>query len=335
MEKGNSGDGVRTKQELTPEEVLFGTSAHGRELQLRLKVAADSDVPVLLEGESGVGKEAAARWLHFLSRYANAPLVKVTCRAGDFDEVNRLREHRGAASLFFEELENLGPQARLRLRQILEEHRTTAEIVSLQGVALADLRVICSTRQQLDAKRAAEMFGNVADSVLTAKILPLRERREELMRLARHFIALHSGRFGLERADPSSETLQAIERYRWPGNLHELDEMMTSYVLTGDEGLLREKIDALRRSTEGRTASEVWLDPPPGLEGLVVAKPLAGSHQFALEDEMILRALRENCWNRRQTASRLQISYRSLLNRLKKIDREKNVTGFGIAASRG
>lgn len=345
MKQRDVDGGVRAKKELTPAEVLFGASPRGRDLQRRLAAAAESDSPVLLEGESGVGKEAAARWLHVESSYADAPFVKLICRGDLYQEQCKAGAedtwsfahllHEGAATLFFEEVENLGNRARLQLKDLLEQRRTSAGIVNRQGDALADLRVVWSTRQTLDAAVTAQMAGALAGRLVSVRVLPLRERREDLGRLASHFIAVEAARFGLERGDLSAQTMNAIERYRWPGNLRELDEMMTSYVLTGDEGLLREKIEALRRSTDSHGSNEIWLDPPPGLEGLVVPKTAPGPTQFAMEDEMILRALRENCWNRRQTANRLQMSYRSLLNRLKKIDVERRARKLGMATSRG
>ena len=337
---------------LPPEQVLFGSSAAAMELIARLEAVAPTDLPIVLQGEAGTGKEVAARWIHARSSFADERFIKASCINLEGEEDCRLvLDERdihargslleqlralGNGTLFLDDVENLALTTQALLSRLLQE--------SMQlGADVGDrlplrFRIISATRNDLKRDTShrlrPEFFHTI--SAFTARLAPLRERRGDLPMLTDYFIDLHSHELGLERPSLSSGALATLGGYTWPGNFHELEQMLISYVLTGSEEFLVEKIRAVRRSPEIDAVLEATaeLPPPAVLQDVAVAaaatapvRATRASRTSAIADEEILRALRENRWNRRQAALRLQMSYRSLLNRLKKIDSERAPQG--------
>jgi DNA-binding NtrC family response regulator len=316
---------------LPPDEVLFGASGAAKELAGKLAAVSASDLPVVLRGEPGTGKELIARWIHLRSPFAEGNFVKAACVSLEDEDACRLslndepltpgrglleqlRELR-TGTLFLDDVENLALTTQALLSRLFAE----GDAGTPAAGGIVRFRVISATRHDLRVEAAQrhlrpDFFHSI--SAFTARLTPLRDRIGELPRLAQYFVERHGQEFGVERAPVSASSLEVFRQYAWPGNFRELENMLVSYVLTGNEDLLVERVRALARTGEENEAGA----------GRVLAWPSEDEHADLphhapkIEDEVLLRALRENRWNRRQTATRLQMSYRSLLNRLKKID---------------
>ena len=324
---------------LPPDEVLFGSSLAAAELVARLQAVAPTDLPIVLQGEAGTGKEIAARWVHAHSNFHEQRFIKATCLSFEGEEDCRivfddedvhtrgslLEELRrlGSGTLFLDDVENLALTTQALLSRILQE--------SLQSASGGErhtplrFRLISATRNDLKRDTShrlrPEFFHTI--STFTARLAPLRERAADLPMLSEYFIGLHSRELGLERPPLSAGALNMLRGYSWPGNFHELEQMLISYVLTGSEEFLVEKIRAVQRSPEIDAVLEATAKLPPPAVLPEAAPPVRSARARripAVDDEAILRALRETRWNRRQAALGLHMSYRSLLNRLKKID---------------
>lgn len=320
---------VETAKLLQSARVLFGASATGQELLRNLQVIATTDMSIVLQGEAGTGKELVARWLHDVSPYGAGRFITATSWTmenygssyGDPDEsrtwsiVNQLQDAR-LATLFVENVEGLEARTQASLARLLQDSPFIAS--TGPNAPASGIRIISATQSDL---RQEALSGNLRPdffhciSAYTARLMPLRSRLDELPALVHHFIQVHSRDLGLSPRALSRDALQVLQQYHWPGNLRELEEILIGYVLTNSEVLLLEKISALQRSTEG--AAREPLDKSRADESLSSASASAIQQ---LDDNTILKALRENGWNRRRTASRLQISYRSLLYKLKKMD---------------
>lgn len=335
------GDDVGAAKPLPPLQVLFGSSRSSQELFRNLRVIAATDLSVLLQGEAGTGKELAARWLHSLSPYSTgqffkadystleAPIrgVESRDRFAGLSLLDRL-EYTNAATLFVENVENLRPRVQASLARILQE----GSVSGSPGELRSSIRIISATQRDLRQEVAKgtlrpDFFHSI--SAFTARIPPLRSRLDEMPELVSHFLNVHGQELALSPAPLSAEALQVLQQYHWPGNLRELEDMLIGYVLTGSEDLLLEKVTALQRSSEGGASES---RDRPGVPAQNTSSPPVRIQQ--LDDDAILRALRENGWNRRQTARRLQISYRSLLYKLKKMDIASGYTpGYRVASA--
>lgn len=325
---------------LPPADILFGTSPAAREVCSRLQTIAHADLPVVLLGEAGTGKELAARWIHSISEFADGHFVKATCVALQGEEQCRvtvddepwtgrgpllepLRTVR-SGTLFLDDVENLALVTQALLARVVDEGLHLSPTDAVTSTALR-FRIISATRNELRASLTGEglrpeFFHSI--NAFTARMLPLRERIEELPLLTEYFIGVYAGELGIARPLLSPGALEALSGYRWPGNTRELEEMIISYVLTGSETLLTEKVRALSRTPQIDAAMAA------GEGALPVAETgrRAGRGAHHIGDEEILRILRENRWNRRQAALRLQMSYRTLLNRLKLMDMQGHRT---------
>jgi DNA-binding NtrC family response regulator len=207
---------------------------------------AQYDAPVLLEGETGTGKELAARAIHYNSARRNGPFVPVNCGALPDQLVeNELFGHRRGAftdarddqlglvalahggTLFLDEIDTLPTRAQITLLRFLQDH----EYRPLGGRVEqhADVRIVAASNVSLEALTTAGRFR--ADLLYRLKILhlripSLRERTGDPALLARHFVEVASARFGVPTKTVVPETLEWFGTYPWPGNVRELENLV-------------------------------------------------------------------------------------------------------------
>lgn len=204
--------------------------------------AASADCVVLLRGESGTGKNVLARWIHDRSPRKSGPFVAVNCpslagdlmgsalfghRKGAFtgavsDLTGKVHEASGG-TLFLDEVGDLGLEAQARLLRFLNDR--TFERIGDPREERADVRILAATNRDLDAQVRAGTFREdllYRLDVITLAIPPLRERREDVLLLADHFLAAAAARHGRPGASFAPATLEAISAHAWPGNLREL-----------------------------------------------------------------------------------------------------------------
>jgi len=310
-----------------PDPVLFGCSAVMAGLRSRAEKICRTNVPVLLCGEGGTGKEALARWIHANSEYASGEFVKVSCAAipGTLLESELFGYEQGAftgaivakpgrvemahrGTLFLDEIADLDLNLQSKLLQFLQDG--TFSRIGDHSERRIDARVICATHKDLDRETAAgrfrpDLFYRIHGFRLAVPALS--ERREDIPALAEFFRAHFEKQFGTKTDTFPPEMLQYLQNLNWPGNLRELSNGIARYVLIGPEAAIHQE-HAAKRNKAVRLAD--------GNGTPLTLKRLAKDAIRELERNVILEALRANQWNRRKTAQALKISYRALIYKI-------------------
>jgi transcriptional regulator with GAF, ATPase, and Fis domain len=211
----------------------------------------DTSATVLIRGESGVGKELVARAIHGASRRADGPLVKVNCASipkelfeseffghvrGAFTGAHRERTGRfdlaNGGTLFLDEVGEIPLDLQAKLLRVLQESQF--ERVGDDRTRSVDVRVVAATNRDLEAEAAAGRFRRdlyYRLSVFPIEVLPLRERREDIVPLAEHFLDHHGRELGRSGFRLESDHRRLLEGYDWPGNVRELQHVIERAVI--------------------------------------------------------------------------------------------------------
>jgi DNA-binding NtrC family response regulator len=236
----------------------FGLSPASAAIRRTLERVADVDLPVLLLGETGTGKEIAARFLHAQSRQREAPFIAVNCAAlapelvdsaifghekGAFTGAVERRlgfaEKAGTGTLFLDEIGELDPGLQAKLLRLVQE-REFMRVGGSRPVSFA-ARLVCATHRDLEAEIAAGNFREdlwYRINVVTMRMPPLRERPEEIAPLTARFLASAGPRLRGETVSLSPEALAAANAYDWPGNVRELENRIDRAVALAEGPLL-------------------------------------------------------------------------------------------------
>ncbi|QYU67651.1 sigma-54 dependent transcriptional regulator [Leptolyngbya sp. 15MV] len=292
---------------------------------------------LLMTGESGVGKSVIARAIHDAGPRRSGPFVEISCGSipetlleselfghvkGAFtgahaDKIGRFRAADGG-TLFLDEINSASAAMQLKLLRVLQERRF--EPVGSTQTIEVDVRVIVASNQPLEALVASGQFRQdlfYRVNVVKIELPPLRERRGDIAALARHFLASHAEELGKQVVGFTPEAIAALERYTYPGNVRELENIVERAVVlcrTPTIGVeeLPEHLFAPAAATEPRLTASVeenaWT--PMTLEH-ALREP---------ERRIILSALRANNWNRQRTAEQLGINRTTLYKRMKALE---------------
>ncbi len=287
-------------------------------------------------GESGTGKEVMARLIHKLSPRAHRTFLKVNCaavpadlleselfgyEAGAFTGANHAKPGKfeicNKGTILLDEIGEMPPSLQAKLLHVLQDQQFSR--LGSRSVMKVDVRILAATNinipEALANKRLREdLYYRL--NAFTLQIPPLRERREEIPILLKHFMARLSEQYARPPLPFSPEMLQATATYPWPGNLRELGNFIKRYLVLGDEKLA---INELQPRSDGSGAQFEASSPrngnaPEPSGGL---KSLARSAKDEAEAEAIAKALDETNWNRKQAAVLLQISYKALLYKIR------------------
>src|SRR6266852_3776065 len=292
-------------EELSDDVFFVAASPAMRKIRSQSALVANVDIPVLLLGESGTGKEVVARLIHKLSPRAHRTFLKVNCAAVPADLL---------------ESELFGYEAGA-FTGATHPKPGKFELCN-KGTILLD--EIGEMPPLLQAKRLREdLYYRL--NAFTMSLPPLRERKEEIPILLKHFMARMSELYARAPLPLSPAMMEACLKHPWPGNLRELSNFVKRYLVLGDEILavaeLQPKPDGgggVRVDPAGK-AAVAGADAGGGL------KSLARNAKDEAEAEAISRALEETNWNRKQAAVILKISYKALLYKIRQ---------YGIAQSR-
>jgi len=235
-------------------DVIVGAETGLRPVMQRVEQVAGSDVPVLIFGETGSGKEVIARAIHTRSRRAAGPFLRVNCGAippelidselfgherGSFTGAVSLRkgwfERADGGTLFLDEIGELTAPAQVRLLRILQDG--TFERVGGQHQLKVDVRMVAATHRDLHAMVADGRFRRdlwYRIAVFPVHLPSVRERPEDIPALAAHFALRACRRFGFQPLAPSPEDLRLLVAYSWPGNVRELAAVMDRAAILGD-----------------------------------------------------------------------------------------------------
>ena len=318
---------VQSPQVFTDEGEILGQSPAIRQLLTELAVVADSELPVLLLGETGVGKELFARRLHRLSRRHNQPLIQVNCAAlpeslaeselfghvkGAFSGATSDRPGRfdaaNGGTLLLDEVGELPLSVQAKLLRVLQNGEI--QRLGADKPLHVDVRIIAATNRHLpdsirDGHFRADLYHRL--SVYPVPIPPLRERDQDVLLLAGHFLELNRARLGLRsmRLSPAAE--RAVLAYPWPGNVRELEHVISrAAVKLLSRGASRTQILTLEPEVLDLDGLSGFASP---VEAPVVPAPasLGGPLRVAVEDcqrQHIMHAL-EQCADNWANAARL------------------------------
>jgi DNA-binding NtrC family response regulator len=302
-----------------------------------LRQVAPTHFAVLIEGETGTGKELIARGVHAVSTRSTKPFIAVNCGAipRDLLESEFFGSERGAftgatarrigkfeqasgGSLFLDEIGELTPDLQVKLLRVLEE-QAVVRVGGSERIP-TDVRIIAATNRKLRAEMEAGRFRSdlfYRLNVVSLHLPPLRERPEDIPLLAQHFLQKHrqSGGKDLKGFDPN--VLTYLKSLPWPGNVRELENaVVRSMVVARGEFVT---IDDLPDDLGGRSSAE--RDVPAGTyaEFLKQKRTLKDRYLRTIERSFILEGLRANHWNVSQTARALSMDRRLLQNRIRSL----------------
>jgi two-component system, NtrC family, response regulator AtoC len=328
--------------DLPDEAVIFGRTVAMQEIRSRIGHILSSDLPVLIEGESGTGKEVIARFLHTRSSRCEAPFVKMNCAAipaslleselfgyqkgaftGAKEDRPGLIEIANGGTLFLDEIGELHRDLQGKLLHLLQD----GSFVRIGGSEeqVARIRVVCATN--IDLEQAVEKGAFREDlfyriEVVRLRMPALRERKEDIELLCDYFLGSLARKFARTAPQLDTATLHLLSQWDWPGNLRELENWVARAIILGDSEALGAELKRRLGSTN------YWDSRRPRAGSLKESSRRATS---AVTNALILKVLQANRWNRRKTAEDLNMSYRSLLYKLREVgipQRRRNHKGF-------
>jgi formate hydrogenlyase transcriptional activator len=303
-------------------EQIIGNSPALEAVLKRVERVAPTDSTVLVQGETGTGKELIARAIHNLSPRAGRPFIKLNCAAIPFDllESELFGHEKGAftgaiaqkvgrfeladkGTLFLDEVGDIPLALQPKLLRVLQEQEF--ERLGSGRTHKVDVRLVAATHRDLTQMASRDEFRSdlyYRLNVFPILLPPLRERREDIVPLVMHYVDVCAQRIGKRIDDIAPETFAAFKSYRWPGNIRELQNLVERAVILSNDGVLPNPL------------------PPP--------QPATVSHfpqQTTLQDSertLILQALGETGWVLGGTAgaaAKLGLKRTTLLSKMKKL----------------
>jgi len=342
LEKGQLKQEVHNlKTELTSRrqyDQLIGDSEKMKQVKDIIEQVADSELTVLIRGESGTGKEIVARLLHSMSGRSEQPFTKVNCAAiprdlleaelfgyekGAFTGAHKTKPGRfevaNKGSIFLDEIGDMPLELQSKLLQVLEQQ----EFVRVGGIHTihVDVRIICATNRNLEdaIKRHSfrdDLFYRLNE--ITVFLPPLRDKKEDIQLLVNHFLERYNRLYQKDYPALSGETMDMLTHFSWPGNVRQLENLIKQIVVRGGENIH----DLL---SSGGATSVLTSDDGEGDEfddsddssGSYSLKKRVSAAVARQEKQLIREVLSKTNWNRRKAAEKLEISYRSLLYKIK------------------
>jgi DNA-binding NtrC family response regulator len=327
-------------EELSDDVFFVAASPVMRKIRSQAALVANVDIPVLLLGESGTGKEVVARLIHQLSPRAHRTFLKVNCAAvpADLLESELFGYEAGAftgathpkpgkfemcnkGTILLDEIGEMPPGLQAKLLHVLQDQQFSR--LGSRSVIKVDVRILAATNINIQQALANKLLREdlyYRLNAFTLQIPPLRERKEEIPILLKHFMSRMSEEYARAPLPMSQTMLQACLDHTWPGNLRELNNFIKRYLVLGDEKLAITELQP-RNDGSGAHFDGTTSHPPESAGGL---KSLARTAKDEAEAGAITKALEETNWNRKQAAALLQISYKALHYKIRQ---------YGIAQS--
>ncbi|MFH1418670.1 MAG: sigma 54-interacting transcriptional regulator [Planctomycetota bacterium] len=315
------------KESLRVQTPIIGHSTALRQVTDMVNRVAGSNATVLLLGETGTGKELAARQIHNASPRSDRPFIAINCAAlpetlleselfghekGAFTGAHAAKmgrfEMANGGSLFLDEIGDISMSTQVKLLRVLQEK----EFVRVGGTQTisTDVRIIAATNRDL---REAMEKGTFREdlyyrlNVFPISLPPLRQRREDIPLLVEHFINISAPQLGCPKPQIGDDAMALLASYHWPGNIRELQNVVERAVLLAD----------------GVTLSPAHLPREIVGDEAIQETAKGESSLWGYEKALIVRALRENGWNQSKAARNLGISRDNLRYRIKKYDINK------------
>jgi two-component system, NtrC family, nitrogen regulation response regulator NtrX len=325
---------------------LVGQSPVMQQLRQLIETAGPTNSRVLIGGENGTGKELVARAIHSHSARANRPFVAVNCAAipetlieselfghekGSFTGATSMKrgqfEQADSGTLFLDEIADMSLSTQAKVLRALQEQQFTR--VGGTKLLKVDVRVLAASNKDLIKEIEKGTFREdlfYRLNVVPIIVPPLRERREDLPLLIRHFMKIHAEEQGLRMKEVSPEAMAVFQQYDWPGNIRELRNLIERLMIMvpgpvidpaqAGLSLQARPVGAVPQST-APTVSPLFTQPYDSLRDA----------RNAFEKEYIARKLREHHWNISRTAEDLKIERSHLHRKIKLLDVEMRPEG--------
>ena len=308
----------------------------------RCERVADTGATVLLTGESGVGKDVFAKQIHQLSGRNSKPYVAINCAAipdnllestlfgyekGAFTGATKAQpgkfEQANGGTLFLDEIGEMPLELQAKLLRVLQD-QVVERLGSMRSVN-CDVRIVAATNQDLqqrvkDGKFREDLYFRLA--VFPIRIPPLRERQQDILPLAEHFLVRYGRTMGRQGLKLSTQSNHALQNYPWPGNVRELENAMQRALLLSDGDLIEPNDIELHGSAPSSTASAPVANLSAGGTPLAYSSDTESTTSGAqdmdsIEREHILKVLKQVGGNRKEAVNILGLSERALRYKLK------------------
>ncbi|MBI4458670.1 MAG: sigma-54-dependent Fis family transcriptional regulator [Acidobacteria bacterium] len=330
LEKQDLKNEIKHLQQQLNQSPEYGDifSANPKILQIKeiAKQVADADVPVLILGESGVGKEVLARYIHGQSQRRDKPFVKVNCAAlpNDLLESELFGYERGAFTgalsekpgkfelaskgcILLDEIAEMSPHLQAKLLHVFQD----GEFYRLGGKRSirVDCRILASTNRKIGSAVSRGEFREdlyYRINVIQIEIPPLRERRDDIPLLCNYLFQKYRNHYGSRLDQLPRELIESFLHYDWPGNVRQLENSIKRYLILPDLQLVLSELNG----------SNTLVSAP--IPETRLLKEISAQAAETAEREMVLRMLEETNWNRKRAARELGVCYKALLNKLKK-----------------
>jgi two-component system response regulator AtoC len=350
-EQGHSEIDSQDIEQIGPDAFFVSAGPTAQKLRAQVELLAEADVPVLILGEKGSGKDTVARLIHKHSVRSGFKFLKVNCadmpaqlleaelfgnqKSAPFGAA---RAHSGKferaekGTIFLDEITQMPLDLQARLMQVLQD-----KLLARTGTDKAssiDVRILASTSADLgralaERKLREDLYYRL--SAFTVQVPPLRQRHSEIVVLMRHLMHKLAKHYVIPPREFSAEVIDACQRYSWPGNLSELESFVKRYLVSGDSELTFNDVDPLAAASKGHSAAREVVtshfpaskseehskgnlkEPSSGSRSL---KSLIQSVKGEAERNAIGTALQQTGWNRKAAARLLQVSYRTLLYKI-------------------
>jgi len=336
LQESTSRDSARWQDATGTWKYLPSRSALMQAVEHRAMRVAPSAETILILGETGVGKDLLARLIHHNSLRRDRPFVHLNCASlseglleselfghmrGSYTGAHENRpgqfEIASGGTLFLDEIGEIPPRLQAKLLHVLQERKLFR--VGGRQVVEVDVRVVAATNRDLSRDIKAGTFRQdlyYRLGVVTLKVPPLRNRKEDLETLARYFLQRYAALYNRpELAEPPASFFETLSGSSWPGNIRELENFIKRTTLLGEtEEMETELFEEACGTAVGEPQIAVVPQETSAPRSL---REVSRQAVQTAEREAILQALQRHGWNRRQAARDLEMSYRSLLYKIK------------------
>lgn len=332
-----------------PEPIILGNSEPIKKVRELIRKLADIDFTILICGESGVGKELIACALHYYSKRKNQPFVKVNCAAlptglieselfgyekGAFTGADRQKlgrfESAGKGSILLDEIGEIPLCVQAKLLQVLQD-RKVSRVGGYKDIDIT-ARVITATNRDLESDIITGRFRKdlyYRINIIKIIVPPLRERKEDLELLIDHFLRKQQEVYKLPTIKIPSHIIDLFYQYHWPGNIRQLKNHLKRLTILGNMNEFnKEFLAQVNRQQkvksclqfETKTHSLNNHIDKSDINNFSSLKEIRDNALYKIEKEVISKVLDKTNWHRKKAAKILEISYRTLLYKIKELE---------------
>ena len=314
-------------------ELVYASNSMKQISQTSKQVAATS-IPVLITGESGVGKDVIARYIHQHSGLLGRPFLKVNCAAmpenlveselfgyrkgaftGAYVDRPGKFEYANSGTIFLDEIGEFSSSVQAKLLQVLQDGKFS--MLGENREIEVNVRIITATNRKLiEAIRQGRFREDLYYrlNVVNIHIPPLRQRTEDIPVLCEHFWKKFSREYQSQRTELSPDLMKRFLQYSWPGNVRELENTIKRYVVLGDEQSIYEYFDTRESGEPEEMAGSLDFSEEDFLGKEL--KEISREASAKIEKKVISQVLKKNGWNKLKTAKELKVSYKTLLTKI-------------------